>query len=124
MELTPHQDCGRPALSQGLVPKAKASAEKLIDILLPYAQAGIPVIGLEPSSVLTIRDDYPDLVPGVSAEAVAANIFLFDEYLVQLLEQNQRIEFSATASVEMPLQDLYEICGINCFALSTGPATS
>ena len=88
VELTPHQDCGRPALSQGLVPKAKASAEKLIDILLPYAQAGIPVIGLEPSSVLTIRDDYPDLVPGVSAEAVSANIFLFDEYLVQLLEQN------------------------------------
>ncbi len=88
VELTPYQDCGRPALSQGLLGKARASAEALIQILLPYAQAGIPVIGLEPSSVLTIRDDYPDLVPGVAAETVAANIFLFDEYLAQLLEEN------------------------------------
>jgi len=88
VELTPRQDCGRPALSQGLVPEAKTRAEKLVQILAPYAQAGIPVIGLEPSSVLTIRDDYPDLVAGPDAKSVAQNIFLFDEYLAQLLEEN------------------------------------
>ncbi|HEY52421.1 MAG TPA: FAD-binding protein [Caldilineae bacterium] len=88
VEITQQQDCGRPALSQGLVPGAKNRAEKLIRILLPYAQAGIPVIGLEPSSVLTIRDDYPDLVPGPAAKSVAGNIFLFDEYLAELLEKN------------------------------------
>ena len=67
------------------MPEAKERAERLIAALLPYAEAGIPVVGLEPSCVLTIRDDYPDLVPGPEAEAVAANIYLFDEYLAELL---------------------------------------
>lgn len=87
VELTPRFCCGRPLLSQGLVPEAKARAQKLIAALLPYAQAGVPVVGLEPSCVLTIRDDYPDLVPGPDAQAVAATIRLFDEFVADLLHR-------------------------------------
>ncbi|NOX63242.1 MAG: FAD-binding protein, partial [Chloroflexi bacterium] len=88
VELTPRLCCGRPALSQGLVPEAKARARRLVDALWPYAQAGTPIIGLEPSCLLTIRDDYPELIPGPRTDAVAKNVFLFDEYLAQLLSQN------------------------------------
>lgn len=91
VELTPRLCCGRPLLSQGLAPAAKAQAQKLIAALLPYAQAGVPVVGLEPSCALTIRDDYPDLLPGPDAAAVAANIYLFDEYLAGLLQQDPHI---------------------------------
>ncbi|NOX63805.1 MAG: hypothetical protein GXP42_17915, partial [Chloroflexi bacterium] len=41
-----------------------------------------------PSCLLTIRDDYPELIPGPRTDAVAKNVFLFDEYLAQLLSQN------------------------------------
>ncbi|NOZ50198.1 MAG: FAD-binding protein [Chloroflexi bacterium] len=85
--LAPSLDCGRPMLSQGLVADAKLSAARVVAALAPYAQAGIPVVGLEPSSVLTIRDDYPDLLPGPQTQTVAANIFLFDEYVAHLMAE-------------------------------------
>ena len=88
VELTPRHCCGRPLLSHGLVADAKARAKTLIAALLPYVEAGIPVIGLEPSCLLTIRDDYPSLAPGPAAAAVAGNVFLLDEYLAQRLEQD------------------------------------
>ncbi|MCO6450713.1 MAG: FAD-binding protein [Caldilineales bacterium] len=88
--LTPRVCCGRPALSNGLVTDARERAAALVQALLPYHQAGIPVIGLEPSCALTIRDDYPDLLPGPDTEAVAQNIFLFDEFLAELLAADPR----------------------------------
>ncbi|RME83047.1 MAG: FAD-binding oxidoreductase, partial [Caldilineae bacterium] len=84
--LTPRRCCGRPLLSQGLIPQARERARSLVDALHPYSERGIPVLGLEPSCVLTIRDDYPDLLPGPRTEAVAQNIFLFDEYFLRLLD--------------------------------------
>ncbi len=81
---------GRPALSQGLVPYAQKAAQKAVAALLPYVREDIPIIGLEPSDLLTIRDDYPDLIPGEDARRVAENVLLFDEYLTQLLEENPR----------------------------------
>jgi FAD/FMN-containing dehydrogenase/Fe-S oxidoreductase len=81
---------GRPALSQGLVPYAQKAARRAVDALLPHVREAIPIIGLEPSDLLTIRDDYPDLIPGEDARLVAKNVLLFDEYLTQLLEENPR----------------------------------
>ena len=86
--VTPRLCCGRAALSNGLVPSARDRAERLIAALEPYADAGIPVLGLEPSCALTIRDDFPALVPGPATERVAANVLLFDEYLAQRLKEN------------------------------------
>jgi len=88
VDATSPMTSGRPALSQGLVPYAKKAAKKAVKALLPYVREGIPIIGLEPSDLLTIRDDYPDLIPGDDACSVAENVLLFDEYLTQLLEES------------------------------------
>ncbi|HFQ95694.1 MAG TPA: oxidoreductase, partial [Anaerolineae bacterium] len=90
VEITPAMTSGRPALSQGLVPYAQKAAAQVVETLLPHARAGTPIIGLEPSSLLTIRDDYPDLLPGDDARLVAQSVLLFDEYLTQLLEEEPR----------------------------------
>ncbi len=81
VELTPRRCCGRPLLSNGFVEEARDRAQALVMALLPYARAGIPVVGLEPSCVLTLRDDYPALLPSAETAAVAANMLLLDEYL-------------------------------------------
>ena len=88
VEITPAMTSGRPALSQGLVPYAQQAAAQVVQTLLPYARAGTPIIGLEPSSLLTIRDDYPDLLQTEDARLVAQSVLLFDEYLTQLLEED------------------------------------
>ncbi len=84
--------CGRPAISKGLLEKANLHAKHNVDILYPYAQRGIPIVGCEPSCLLTLRDEYPDLLKGgqVVTEAgekaalVAANSYLIDEFLAML----------------------------------------
>ena len=63
--------CGRTFLSVGLVDQAKAEAQRLVDALLPYARAGTPVVGLEPSCLLTLRDEIPALLPGPDTELVS-----------------------------------------------------
>ena len=57
----PWSCCGRPALSKGMLPLARKQAESLVETLKPYAE--LPIIGLEPSCLLTLRDDYPSLLP-------------------------------------------------------------
>ena len=54
---------GRPQLSKGLVREAKALAETNVELLAPFAAEGLPIVGIEPSEILTLTDEYPDLVP-------------------------------------------------------------
>lgn len=76
-------DCGRTYLAVGLVEEARASAHRALDALRPHAEAGVPIVGLEPSSLLTLRDEIPVLVPGDAADAVAAKALMLEEYLAQ-----------------------------------------
>jgi FAD/FMN-containing dehydrogenase/Fe-S oxidoreductase len=77
--------CGRTMLSEGLVDDARRQAERNMELLDPLAQAGIPLAGLEPSCILTIRDDYARLLPGdPRVERVAAATRLFEEALLDL----------------------------------------
>ena len=73
--------CGRTFLAAGLVDRARAEAERLLQSLLPLARQGTPVVGLEPSCLLTLRDDYPALLPGKEAGELAAASFLFEEFV-------------------------------------------
>jgi len=73
--------CGRTFLSAGLVDEAKAEAKRLIAVLAPYAERGIPIIGLEPSCLLSLRDEFPAMMKGAGTDAVASNSFLFEEFL-------------------------------------------
>lgn len=83
VELVQHKCCGRPHLSKGLLNDARRLAEENVQLLYPHACAGVPIVGLEPSCLLTLRDEYLDLVPGPEAEAVAAKSFLWEEFLMR-----------------------------------------
>ncbi len=81
--------CGRPMISKGLLKEAKANAEHNIDLLAPYAEAGIPIVGTEPSCLLTLRDEYPELADDPRAGIVAENSFLIEEFVVKLLDEGR-----------------------------------
>lgn len=81
VELVPYGCCGRPQLSKGLLRQAKTLARRNVERLAPYAERGTPVVGLEPSCVTALADDYRDLLPGKRTDAVADNVFMIDQFL-------------------------------------------
>ncbi len=98
VELASTGCCGRPMLSMGLLGKASAAARANVDALYRFAEQGIPIIGCEPSCLLTFRDEYPELVKGEKADAVAEHSYLIDEFLVKLEEEGQLdLQFSDLA---------------------------
>ena len=78
-----HHCCGRTYLATGMVEQAKASAGALIATLAPLARAGIPIVGLEPSCLLTLRDEALVMGLGEPAQAVAAQALLFEEFIAR-----------------------------------------
>ncbi len=77
-----HRCCGRPMISKGLLPQARAAARHTVSRLAPLAQEGLPIIGLEPSCILTLRDEYLSLLPGdEQAALVAAQSVTLEEFL-------------------------------------------
>jgi Fe-S oxidoreductase/FAD/FMN-containing dehydrogenase len=73
--------CGRPLISKGMLKEGKAHAVWNVERLFPYADRGIPIVGLEPSCLLTLRDEYPDFLRSASARIVAQQSFLLEEFL-------------------------------------------
>ncbi len=73
--------CGRTFLSVGLVDEAKREARKLLHALAPYVERAIPVVGLEPSCLLSLRDEFPVLLPG--ADNLAKSALLLEEFLAR-----------------------------------------
>jgi Fe-S oxidoreductase len=65
--------CGRPMISKGMLSQAKENAAWNVDKLAPLAQKGTPIVGLEPSCLLTLRDEYPDFIRTDAAKKVAEN---------------------------------------------------
>ena len=75
--------CGRTFLSAGLVDEARAEARRLLAALAPAAERGVPIVGLEPSCLYTLRDELPALLPGAEASAVARQAAMFEEFLIR-----------------------------------------
>jgi FAD/FMN-containing dehydrogenase/Fe-S oxidoreductase len=75
--------CGRPMISKGMLGQAKDNAAWNVERLLPFAARGIPMVGLEPSCLLTLRDEYPEFLQTDAARRVAANSFLFEELVAR-----------------------------------------
>jgi FAD/FMN-containing dehydrogenase/Fe-S oxidoreductase len=73
--------CGRTFLSVGLVDAARREAERCVAALAPFVERGVPVVGLEPSCMLGFRDEIPALLRSENARRLAANTFLFEEYV-------------------------------------------
>jgi Fe-S oxidoreductase len=77
-------------LSKGLVEEARKLARKNVAALMPYARQGVSIIGTEPSCILTLRDEYRDLLPdNPDVERIAANSFMLDEFLAKLAERGE-----------------------------------
>ncbi len=75
--------CGRTYLAAGMVELAKAEAQRMVDALLPWAQKGTPIVGLEPSCLLTLRDEYKVLIPGEDTELVANHALMVEELIMR-----------------------------------------
>ena len=89
--------CGRTYLSAGLVDEARTEARRTIAALMPFVQRGIPIVGLEPSCLLTLRDEFLALVPGEPARALAGSALLFEEFVAREVER---------AGFSLPLEPL------------------
>jgi FAD/FMN-containing dehydrogenase/Fe-S oxidoreductase len=78
--------CGRTFLSAGLVDQARAELDRLVATYAPFAARGVPIIGLEPSCLLTLRDELLSLRSDHDAKAISAHAMLFEEFLVREAE--------------------------------------
>ncbi|MCX6248617.1 MAG: FAD-binding protein [Bacteroidetes bacterium] len=86
VEIPRHLESGRTFISKGMVRKAKIIANKNISLLKNRITASTPLIGIEPSAILTFRDEYPELATESlieSAHRIAENTFLFDEFIMK-----------------------------------------
>ncbi len=75
--------CGRTYLSSGLIDEARAEATRLLDALSPFAERGLPIIGLEPSCLLMLRDEYHALGLGDRVMKLANAAVLLEEFLAR-----------------------------------------
>jgi FAD/FMN-containing dehydrogenase/Fe-S oxidoreductase len=78
-----HLCCGRTYLASGMVDAAKAKAKELVAALLPFAERGIAIVGLEPSCLLTMRDEMLVMGLGEAAQTISDQALLFEEFLAR-----------------------------------------
>ena len=75
--------CGRTFLAAGLIDEARHEARRLLKAVKPFTDQGVPLVGLEPSCLLTLRDEYDVLLPPSETKGLKNMVFLLEEYLVQ-----------------------------------------
>jgi Fe-S oxidoreductase len=75
--------CGRTYLATGMIEEARAEARRMVTALRPYVERGIAVVGLEPSCLLGLRDEFKALLPGAETAALAAVALTFEEFIVR-----------------------------------------
>jgi FAD/FMN-containing dehydrogenase/Fe-S oxidoreductase len=73
--------CGRTFLSAGLIEEARQEARRMLGALAPHIDARTPIVGLEPSCLLTFRDEFPVILPVVQTKALAERAQLFEEFV-------------------------------------------
>jgi FAD/FMN-containing dehydrogenase/Fe-S oxidoreductase len=75
--------CGRTFLASGLVDEAKTEARRMLEALTPFIERDIPIVGLEPSCLLTLRDEYRSLLGRDASAGLARQALLFEEFLAR-----------------------------------------
>jgi FAD/FMN-containing dehydrogenase/Fe-S oxidoreductase len=84
VKMIEHEESGRTWLSKGLIRKAKLIANKNIELFSKIITHKTPLIGLEPSAILTFRDEYPDLATDenlAAAKTLSENAYFIDEFI-------------------------------------------
>jgi FAD/FMN-containing dehydrogenase/Fe-S oxidoreductase len=95
-----HRESGRTYISKGLIRTAKRIANSNIEMLSPLVTADIPLVGIEPSAILSFRDEYPDLaLPENKNKAVnlAKNTLLIDEFLMHEIQKGNIVQEQFTS---------------------------
>ena len=85
--------CGRTYFSVGLVEKARAELSNLINYYLPYIEQNIPIVGLEPSCLNTLRDEALSLGLGADAKRIAEKSMMLEGFLLEEIKQ-KRVSFN------------------------------
>jgi FAD/FMN-containing dehydrogenase/Fe-S oxidoreductase len=75
--------CGRTFLATGLIEEAKTEARRMLAALKPHLDRGAAIVGLEPSCLFTLRDEFLGLLPGADAKALADRAKLFEEFVAE-----------------------------------------
>jgi len=99
--------CGRTFLSAGLINEAKVEAQRMVDALMPSVEQGLPIIGLEPSCLLTLRDEIPALLPGEDTAKLAERARMLEEYIA---DQEGNPEFQLPLASPAPKVLLHGHC--------------
>ena len=84
VKLIDHVESGRAAISKGLLPLAKKYAEKNVQVFKPVISEATPLIGIEPSAILSFADEYPRMVDPAYVEAakrIATNAWIIDDFI-------------------------------------------
>ena len=89
VQLANAECCGRPMISKGMLEEAAAQARYNVDRLHAFADQGVPIIGCEPSCLLTFRDEYPEFCQDERARKVAEHGYMIDEFLAMLHEKGE-----------------------------------
>jgi FAD/FMN-containing dehydrogenase/Fe-S oxidoreductase len=85
-----HGCCGRPLISKGLLEEARLAALDTVNRLAPLAERGLPIVGLEPSCLLTLRDEYHYLLPeDPRVDRIAERAVTFEEFLARLADRHE-----------------------------------
>jgi FAD/FMN-containing dehydrogenase/Fe-S oxidoreductase len=89
--------CGRPLISKGMLAEAREHAAWNVDRLAPYAARGVAIVGLEPSCLLTLRDESVDLLRTEAARLVAGQSLLLEEFLQRERGRGLTLAFASHA---------------------------
>jgi len=95
VELVQPSESGRTFISKGMLHNARSCAEINVVELVSRIDENCPLVGIEPSAILTFRDEYPDLLSGdlkQQAKQLAQNTFTFEEFVAQLIDQGKLTE--------------------------------
>ncbi len=75
--------CGRTYLGAGLVDEAKREARRMVEALAPHVAGGATIVGLEPSCLLSLRDEFLVMGLGVAAEKLSERALMIEEFLAR-----------------------------------------
>ena len=73
--------CGRTYLASGMVQEAREEATRSLAVIAPYAQRGVPIVGLEPSCLFGYRDEIPSIIGRDDADAVAQQAMTLAQFI-------------------------------------------
>jgi len=87
--------CGRPLISKGMLTEARGHAAWNVERLYPYAKRGVAIVGLEPSCILTVRDEWVDLLRTDEARTVAKQSALLEQFLLREKERGLELRWAS-----------------------------